>query len=67
VLVVSVDGFIDFENTTTTCPFNPTPVCPFDGVTLNTVGAVVSAVAAVVKLVFDPEAVLPTASCIPLS
>jgi hypothetical protein len=65
VLVVNVDGFIDFENTTTTCPFKPTPVCPLDGVTITTVGAVVSAVAAVVNVVFDEEDVFPAGSCTP--
>ena len=47
---VSVAGFIDLENVITTCPFSPIPVAPFTGVTDTTVGGVVSAVVAVVKL-----------------
>src|SRR5205814_1816743 len=64
LLPFTVAAFSDFENVTTTHGFNPTPVAPFDGVTLTTVGGVVSAVAAVVKLHWYPT-VFPTRSVIP--
>ncbi len=47
--MLSVLRFSDFENVSTTAAFNPMPAAPFAGVTINTVGAVVSVTAAVVN------------------
>ena len=47
VLLVTVEGLSDSEKVTTTAAFKPTSVVPSFGVTLSTVGGVVSMVAAV--------------------
>ena len=58
-------GLMDLEKVRTTCVFCPTLVVLFGGVTEVTVGAVVSAVAAVVKALFQPLHELPARSCTP--
>ena len=60
-------GFTDSEKVITICPFDPIPVAPSIGVTATTVGAVVSGVAAVVKLLLNAGTPLPARSCTPLS
>ena len=65
VLVLMVAGLIDFENVNTTCVFSPMFVLPFEGV-IVTVGAVKSAVAAVVKEpTLSPLSTLPATSVTP--
>src|ERR1035441_7057885 len=49
LLALIVAGLMDFENVSTTCVFKPALVTPFAGLTV-TVGGVLSAVFAVVKL-----------------
>src|SRR5436305_203690 len=49
VLLLTVAGFSDSENVTTTCALRPTSPDPSAGVTLATSGGVVSATAAVTK------------------
>ena len=65
VLLLTVAGFSDSENVSTIGALRPTPVDPLPGVTLITVGAVVSGTAAVRNELFQYALALPARSSTP--